>query len=87
MYGVHEGIGGGHLGVEKSVTKLKEQFYLPEHYNDIQSWCANCSSCIAQKAGPPHRRALLQSVPVAYPLEMVAVDIMGLLPKNENGNW
>jgi len=24
LYGVHEGIGGGHLGVEKSVTKLKE---------------------------------------------------------------
>ena len=24
MYGVHKGIGGGYLGVEKSVAKLKE---------------------------------------------------------------
>ena len=86
MYGVHEGIGGRHLGVEKSVTKLKERFYWPGHYNDIQSWCANCNSCIAQKTAPPHHRAPLQPVRVAYPLEMVAVDIMGPLPKNENGN-
>ena len=27
LSGVHEGIGGGHLGVEKTVVKLKERFY------------------------------------------------------------
>ena len=54
LYGVHEGIGGEHLGVEKSVSKLKERFYWPGHYNDVQSWCANCSSCIARKTAPPH---------------------------------
>jgi len=26
---IHEGVGGGHLGVEKSVAKLKERFYWP----------------------------------------------------------
>ena len=67
MYGVHEGIGGGHLGVEKSVAKLKEQFYWPGHYTDIRNWCANCSNCIARKTAPPHRRAPLQPVRVGYP--------------------
>ena len=86
MYGVHEGIGGGHLGVEKSVAKLKERFYWPGHYTDIRNWCANCSNCIARKTAPPHRRAPLQPVRVGYPLEMVAVDIMGPFPKNVNGN-
>ena len=86
MYGVHEGIGGGHLGVEKSVAKLKERFYWPGHYNDIKSWCANCGNCIAWKTTPPHRRAPLQPVRVGYPMEMVAVDILGPFPKNENGN-
>ena len=41
LYGVHEGIGGRHLGVEKSVAKLKERYYWPGHYNAVQSWCAN----------------------------------------------
>ena len=86
MYGVHEGIGGGHLGVEKSVVKLKERFYWPGHYNDIKSWCANCRNCIARKTAPPHRRAPLQPVRVGYPMEMVAVDILGPFPKNESGN-
>ena len=56
LYGVHEGIGGGggHLGVEKSVAKLKERYYWPGHYNDVQSWCANCGSCIARKTASPH---------------------------------
>ena len=26
LSGIHEGVGGGHLGVEKSVAKLKERF-------------------------------------------------------------
>ena len=54
MYGIHEGIGGGHFGVEKSVAKLKEQFYWPGHYNDVKNWCANCSSCLTRKTAPPH---------------------------------
>ena len=30
-------VGAGHLGVEKSVAKLKERYYWPGHNNDIQS--------------------------------------------------
>jgi len=26
----------GHLGIEKSVAKLKERFYWPGHYNDLE---------------------------------------------------
>ena len=29
LYGFHERIGGGHLGVETLVAKLKERFYWP----------------------------------------------------------
>ena len=32
---VHEGVSGGHLGVDKSLGKLKERFYWPGHYNDV----------------------------------------------------
>ena len=86
LYGIHEGIGGGHLGVEKSVAKLKERYYWPEHYKDVQSWCANCGNYIAWKIVTPHRQALLQPVQVGYPMEIVAVNIMGPFPQNENGN-
>ena len=82
LYGVHKGIGGGHLGVEKLVAKLKERYYWPGHYNDVQSWCANCGNFITWKTVPPHHQASLQPVRVRNPMEMVAIDIMGQFPKN-----
>ena len=87
LYGVHEGIGGGALRSGKISCKIKGEILLwPGHYNDVQSWCANCGSCITRKTAPPHRRAPLQPVQVGYPMEMVAVDIMGPFPKNQHGN-
>ena len=86
LCGVHEGIGGSHHGVEKTVVKLKERFYWPGHYSNVQNWCATCSSCAARKTAQPHRNAGLQPVTVGYPLQMVAVDIMGPFTQTVNEN-
>ena len=40
LHDIHEGVVGGHLGVDKSLGKLKERFYWPGHYNDVKQWCA-----------------------------------------------
>ena len=83
---VHEGVLGGHLGVDKSLGKLKEQFYWPGHYNDVQQWCATCVSCATRKSGGPTRRGPLQPIIVGYRLQLVAVDILGPLPQTSNSN-
>ena len=36
---LHAGTMGGHLGVDKTLSRLKERFYWPGHYNDVQEWC------------------------------------------------
>ena len=36
---LHEGVTGGHLGEVKTLSKLKERFYWPGHYNDVRDWC------------------------------------------------
>ena len=46
---VHEGALGGHLGIEKILGKLKEWFYWPGHYQDVQNWCNTCSACASRK--------------------------------------
>ena len=86
LKGVHEGVAGGHFGVEKSLGKLKERFYWPGHYNDIHNWCSTCSDCVARKTRGPRRKAPLQPIVVGYPMQMVAVDIVGPLPRSTNGN-
>ena len=34
LHDIHEGILGGHLGIDKCLDKLKERFYWPGQYND-----------------------------------------------------
>ena len=86
LHDIHEGVLGGHLGVDKSLGKLKERFYWPGHYNDVRQWCASCVSCATRKSGGPTRRGPLQPIVVGYPLQLVAVDILGPLPRSSAGN-
>ena len=45
----HEGIGGGHLGFEKTFIKLKERFYWPCMKEEAKLACANCVRCGSRK--------------------------------------
>ena len=83
---LHEGVTGGHLGQEKTLMKLKERFYWPGHWNDVQNWCNTCAACISRKTTAPKQRASLQSILVGQPMQLVAVDILGPLPESGNGN-
>jgi len=83
---IHEGILGGHLGVDKSLGKLKEKFYWPGHFNDVKQWCSTGMSCATRKPGGSKRKGHLQPVIVGHPLQLVAVDIFGPLPETSGGN-
>ena len=78
---------GGHLGMDKTLGRLKERFYWPGHHNDVQEWCRNCVVCAQRKSPSTKPRAPLQPITTSYPLQLVATDIMGLLPKSPSGNY
>ena len=83
---LHDGVTGGHLGQDKTLLKLKECYYWPGHWNDVQDWCNTCAACIARKSAVPKPRAGLQSIQAGYPLQLVAIDILGPLPESKTGN-
>ena len=80
---MHEGTFGGHLGEEKTLNRLKERYYGPGHYSDVQHWCADCA---ARKSPSPRNRACLTSIKVGEPLQLVAIDILGTFPCSKRGN-
>ena len=83
---LHEHNTGGHLGVERTLEKIKLGFYWPTMRRTIEDLCKKCDKCAARK--PPLRksRAPLQQYLVGEPLEQITVDILGPLPITKRGN-
>ena len=72
---------GGHLGIFKTVGKLRQNFWWITLKTDVQNYIRHCRKC-TQKT----RRALLARRPVGYPLECIAMDIKGPLSMTSRGN-
>ena len=83
MHHLHDGIVGGRA---KTLSRLRERFFWPGHASDVRMWCKTCSHCAARKNPTHTRRAPLQSMLAGYPMQIVAVDIVGPFPSGESGN-
>ena len=83
---LHEGVAGGHLGQDKTLGRLKERFYWPAHWSDVNHWCRTCATCASRKTPSPKQKAELHPVKAGYPMQIVATDILGPLPLTPNGN-
>ena len=86
LQSLHNSPSGGHLGRNKTLGRVRHRFYWPRYKEHVILWCRRCDVCARSKPGPRRRRAKLGHVSVGAPLERVAVDIMGPLPKTDNDN-
>ena len=85
LWETHGGVAGGHLGVRKTLSRLRHRYYWVGLRRDVEEWCRARDVCSAKK-GPPRRgRAPLQLYQVGAPLERVAVDIAGPFPTTAAG--
>ena len=76
----------GHLGVNKTLERVKERFYWPGCTKDVKDWCRECDLC-ASRERPTHTPQVpLRTYNVGTPLERVALDILGPLPDSDRGN-
>jgi len=83
---LHGGALSGHFGEDKTLGRLRERFYWPGFHTDVKLWCQSCEDCARRKMTTPKYRAPLKNVQVGSPMQVVAVDILGPLPKSSNGN-
>ena len=76
----------GHLGIRKTMEKVKARYYWPGYELDIEKWVRECVEC--QRRNPPPRKpqAPLGTITASYPFEKITWDIMGPLPASERGN-
>ncbi len=76
----------GHLGVSRTVDGVRRRYYWPGYKRDVALWCQRCDTCARKKSGPPRKRAPLCQELAGEPLQRVAMDIVGPLPRTSRGN-
>ena len=72
--------------MDKTLARLKERFYWPGHHNDVRDWCRNCGTCAFPKNPAQNACDPLTIITVGYPMQLVAMDILSLLPESPTGN-
>ena len=83
---LHDTQTAGHLGVAKTLSRVRERFYWVQCRRDVQEWCRNCDLC-AQKRGPQKKiKAPMAQYNTGSPMERIAIDVLGPLPITETGN-
>ena len=83
---LHNGVGGGHLGIRKTLNKIRQRFYWPGLREDVERWCQQCLDCAQAKSPTPSARGPMVPSRVGFPMERVALDILGPLPTSKRGN-
>lgn len=77
----------GHFGFYKTLSRVQEQFYWPKMRADVLKYVRVCKVCQSQKisnSSPLGTMGIQKSVD--YPFQVVAVDLMGPLPRSRGGN-
>ena len=82
----HDGVTSGHLGRDKTLAHVRQVVYWPGMGENVARWCAECVPCARKKPGPGRGREPVQHVNTGSPLERIAIDIVGPLPRTDNGN-
>lgn len=77
----------GHLGVQKTVQRLRERFYWRGLHEDTRAYVGGCIVCARKKPPAPKFQGLLASGWSAKrPFQWLEFDLLGPFPESTKGN-
>ena len=82
---MHECPSSGHLGINKTLARVRQRFYWPGIKNDICSWVSSCLVCQIRKNPKQKHRIEMQQWLYHEPFLCVSVDILGPLTESRIG--
>lgn len=75
----------GHPRTTKMYDTLRRQAYWRLMYSDVENYVANCTSCAKMQGTLTKHQSYLKLCPATFPLQDVAMDLVGPLPKTKDG--
>ncbi len=85
LYLAHDPMSQGHPGVTKMYDTLRKDFYWPLLFNDVEDYVSNCVSCAKTRGTVRKHQSTLKLFPSHYPLQDVAMDLVGPFKKTRSG--
>ena len=82
----HDSAVGGHLGEQRTYSKLKVRYFWPNMYSQTLDWVKTCEDCNLRKRHYGGKKASLIPLEVSLPFERVSLDLVGKLPTTKEGN-
>ena len=82
----HDDPTAGHLGVAKTLVRLTQSFYWPGMLRIGTQYVRNCPSCQKFKSQQQTTAGTMHATFVEQPWEMVAIDLVGPLPRSNSGH-
>ena len=87
LYEAHDAPAAGHLGISRTLARLKTHLYWPQMRQDVVEYVQTCEACQRNKASNQRTAGLLQPLEIpSAPWETVTMDLIGPLPKTSKGN-
>ena len=83
---LHAGPSGGHMGITRTMHRIKERFFWPKMQETVQNYVQNCPQCMQSKTAKGQGKAPLKPIVVSEPFVFWAMDYMGPLPETCRGN-
>ena len=76
----------GHLGISKTIARIRINFYWPGLNKDVRRYINGCDVFANEKPSFTSQKASMQVVQNGFYMDRLASDIMGELPLTESGN-
>ena len=73
----------GHMGVKRTLERVRHRFYWPGY---VERWVRECETCQKRNNPQPCPQAPLGTISASHPFQKITWDIMGPLPVTRKGN-
>ena len=83
---LHNSSTAGHLGIKTRLARVHERFYWLNSRKFVENYCKRCDECSPRKGPQKKWKAPLKLFQVGSQMEWVTVDVLGPLPKTNDGN-
>ena len=82
----HDTLTGGHFGVQRTLQKVKRNYFWPYLEEDVRDYCRKCDKCAAMKLPNRAPKTFMKSYLTEGQNTRVGVDILGPLTRTDRNN-